>query len=197
MRGFFLIPIIWAAIFTGICTGICTTWGARAQAEPVKEITNEISHVKPMAKPKFVKSIAFKQGSSKIADLKALERFAGWLRVKTDVTDIRLEGFHCDADRKKEGVVADEMLDYLLFIARERAEAVRAGLIARGMEGRKFEIVALGMADDPATCKVTAMALEPEKKPEVKLETKLESKPALKVSGELGKTPVSAKDKGR
>ena len=197
MRGFFLIPIIWAAISTGICTAICTTWGARAQAEPVKEIPKEISHVKPMAKPKFVKSITFKQGSSKIADLKALERFAGWLRVKTDVTDIRLEGFHCDADRKKEGVVADEMLDYLLFIARERAEAVRAGLIARGMEGRKFEIVALGMADDPATCKVTAMALEPEKKPEVKLEAKPGAKPALKVSGELGKTPVPAKDKGR
>ena len=193
MRGFFLIPIIWAAISTGNSTGICAPLGARAQAE----IAKEISHVKPMAKPKFVKSIAFKQGSSKIADLKALERFAGWLRVKTDVTDIRLEGFHCDADRKKEGVVADEMLDYLLYIARERAEAVRAGLIARGMEGRKFEIVALGMADDPATCKVTAMALEPEKKPEVKLETKLEAKPALKVSGELGKTPVPAKDKGR
>lgn len=136
---------------------------------------------KPMARPKFVKSIVFKQGSSKIADLKSLERFAGWLRVKTEVTDIRLEGFHCDADRKKEGVNDDEMLDYLLFIARERAEAVRAALIARGMEGRRIEIVPLGMGDDPAVCKVIALALEPEKKPEA-------AKPALKVSGDLGKT---------
>lgn len=146
---------------------------------------------KAMARPKFVKSITFKQGSSKISDLKALERFAGWLRVKTEVTDIRLEGFHCEADRKKDGVKADEMLDYLLFIARERAEAVRAALIARGMEGRRFEIVPLGMGDDPGSCKVTAMALEPEKKPDLKpigmSGVKPDVKPTLKVSGELGK----------
>ena len=137
----------------------------------------------PMPKPKFVKSITFKQGTSKISDLKALDRFAGWLRVKPDVMDIRLEGFHCEADRKKEGVSEDEMLDYLLFIARERAESVRAALIARGMDGRRFDIVPLGMADDPASCKVTAMAMQSEKRPEVKLDLK----PGLNVGGELGK----------
>lgn len=169
MRGFFLIAAFGAVLFTSEVS----------LAGP--DIS--VDAPKPMAKPKFVKSITFKQGTSKISDLKALDRFAGWLRVKTDVTDIRLEGFHCEADRKKEGVSEDEMLDYLLFIARERAESVRAALIARGMDGRRFDIVPLGMADDPASCKVTAMALEPEKKPEAKLELK----PALNISGELGK----------
>lgn len=141
----------------------------------------------PMPKPKFVKSIHFKQGSSKIADLKTLERFAKWLQFKSDVTNIRIEGFHCEADRKKEGVSNDEMLDYLLFIARERAEAVHAALIARGMEGRKFEIVPLGMSDDPAVCKVVAMAMEPAKKPEAKVDNQPQAKPALPESKNLGK----------
>ena len=141
----------------------------------------------PMPKPKFVRSIHFKQGSSKISDLKTLDRFAKWLQFKSDVTHIRIEGFHCEADRKKEGVSDYEMLDYLLFIARERAEAVHAALIARGMEGRKFEIVPLGMSDDPAVCKVVAMALEPEKKPESKAEIKPETKPDLPEARNLGK----------
>ncbi len=174
MRGIFFVAII-ASALTG-----------SAYAE-IKDFT-----AKPMSKPKFVKTITFKQGSSKISDLKTLDRFAGWLRVKTEVNDIRLEGFHCDADRKKEGVSSEEMLDYLLFIARERAEAVRAALIARGMEGRRFEVVPLGMADDPAVCKVVAMALEPEKKTELKPDQggtpgAVPAKPALKVSGDLGK----------
>lgn len=149
----------------------------------------------PPPKPKYVKSIKFKTGTSRIADLKSLERFAGWLRVKSDVKNIRLEGFHCYADRKKDGVKPEEMLDYLLFIARERAEAVRAALIARGMDGRNFDIVPLGISEDPATCKVIAMALEPEKKPEVISEKKPETaavvpgteKPALKVEAVSGK----------
>lgn len=153
---------------------------------------------KPMPRPKLVKSIVFKQGTSKISELKTLDRFARWLQFKQDVTDIRLEGFHCEADRKKEGVSSEDMLDYLLFMARERAEAVRAALIARGMEGRNFQIVPLGMADDPGVCKVIAMAMEPEKKPEAKVEAK-SSKPddkaeakasanrALKEAGTLGK----------
>ncbi|NBQ53821.1 MAG: hypothetical protein EBU49_09605, partial [Proteobacteria bacterium] len=77
----------------------------------------------------------------------------------------------------------DEMLDYLLFIARERAESVRAALIARGMEGRRFDIVPLGMGEDPASCKVTAMAMQSEKRSEAKLDLK----PGLNVGGELGK----------
>ncbi len=173
MRGFFLIAAL-AAIMSG------------SEISLAGQVTS-VDAPKPMAKPKFVKSIAFKQGTSNISDLKSLDRFAGWLRVKTDVMDIRLEGFHCEADRKKEGVTDDEMLDYLLFIARERAESVRAALIARGMEGRRFDIVPLGMGEDPASCKVMAMALEPEKKSEAKPEAKLEAKPPLNVSGELGK----------
>lgn len=169
MRGFFLVAALGAIVFSSEVS----LAGAEINVDAPM----------PMAKPKFVKSITFKHGTSKISDLKALDRFAGWLRVKTDVMDIRLEGFHCEADRKKEGVSEDEMLDYLLFIARERAESVRAALIARGMDGRRFYIVPLGMADDPASCKVTAMALEPEKKPEAKLDLK----PGLNVGGGLGK----------
>jgi hypothetical protein len=136
---------------------------------------DSVGAAKSMPKPKHVRSISFKPGTSKIADLKALDRFAGWLRVKTEVTDIRIEGFHCDADRKKDGVKPEDMLDYLLFIARERAEAVHSALVARGMESRKFDVVPLGMAEDPNTCKVIAMAMEPEQKPEPKLESKAET----------------------
>ena len=169
MRGFFLVAALGAIVFSSEVS----LAGAEINVDAPM----------PMPKPKFVKSITFKQGTNKISDLKALDRFAGWLRVKTDVMDIRLEGFHCEADRKKEGVSEDEMLDYLLFIARERAESVRAALIARGMDGRRFDIVPLGMADDPASCKVTAMAMQSEKRPEVKLDLK----PGLNVGGELGK----------
>lgn len=152
----------------------------------------DVTAPKPMPKPKHVRTITFKQGTSKIADLKALDRFAGWLRVKTDVTDIRIEGFHCNADRIKEGVKPEEMLDYLLFIARERAEAVHSALVARGMESRRFEIVPLGIAENPGSCQVIAMAMEPEKKPEPKPGVGkgglgVDAKPALKVSGDLGK----------
>ncbi len=147
----------------------------------------DVGSAKPMPKPKMVKSILFKQGTSKIADLKTLDRFAKWLQFRQDVIDIRLEGFHCEADRKKEGVSSEDMLDYLLFMARERAEAVRAALIARGMEGRNFHIVPLGMGDDPNVCKVIAMAMEPEKKPEPRQDAKADAKPALKEAGTLGK----------
>jgi hypothetical protein len=149
------------AVIFGFAFAVAGASPAIAAAAP----GSGVAPAKTMPRPKFVKSILFKQGSSKISDLKTLDRFAKWLQFKQDVTDIRLEGFHCEADRKKEGVSNEEMLDYLLFIARERAEAVRAALIARGMEGRKFEIVPLGIADDPAVCKVIAMAMEPVKKP--------------------------------
>ncbi|MEY4632569.1 MAG: hypothetical protein RIQ81_2689 [Pseudomonadota bacterium] len=167
-------------------------WVAFFVAPVVQAAPGDVGAPKSMPKPKHVRTITFKQGTSKIADLKSLERFAGWLRVKTEVTDIRIEGFHCDADRRKEGVKPEEMLDYLLFIARERAEAVHSALVARGMESRRFEIVPLGIAEDPGSCKVVAMAMEPEKKPQPKADVAQggpvpEVKPALKVSGDLGK----------
>jgi hypothetical protein len=179
-------PVGRMCVTLAVLVGLSATVGYAVAANPGENV----SAPKPMPKPKHVRSISFKPGTSKISDLKSLDRFAGWLRVKTEVTDIRIEGFHCDADRKKEGVKPDEMLDYLMFIARERAEAVHSALVARGMESRKFEIVPLGIAEDPNSCKVIAMAMEPEKKPEPKPDPQVTGqgqKPALKVSGDLGK----------
>lgn len=140
-----------------------------------------------LPKPKIVKTIRFKTGTNRISDLRSLERFANWLRVKSDVKDIRIEGFHCDADRTKDGVKPEEVLDYLLLIARERAETVRSALIARGMDGRKFEIVPLGISEDSKTCKVIAMAFETEKKVETAPAASQLAKPVLKVDTVSGK----------
>lgn len=102
--------------------------------------------------PRFVKTIAYKSGSTQIEDQNAIERVAAWAKKYPNAV-LRVEGYNCPQDLEGRKVDDPKTKTWLITVAERRANLIAEALGKKGIDRARIQTLALGMSDDDEAVK--------------------------------------------